>query len=570
MINFRTKTKRSLTKVIEKALEQIAGNRMHIDISLTQPPNNTLGDYAFACFQCARMLGKNPSEFSKILAQKIQSMNLETIEIEKAEPTGPYLNFFFKKGYLAKKIFKGIFSQSGLYGSSLTGGGKKALIEHTSINPNAPPHLGRARNAWIGDCLARLLKFEGYMLETRFFVNDVGKQIALLTLGVGNSNPTFREMLDIYIKINNRLKNEPMLEIEVRELLQKLENGNEQVRKNFRRVVMISINGMREIFANAGINYDQFDFESDYLTKKKHVEILKKFQDIGKLFEDEDKRLVLNLRGFDLPSKNPVIVITRSDKTSLYPLRDIAYSLDKIKTSPSCNLVVLGEDQKLYHQQITAALSLLGSEAPKAVHYSYVLLGGGSMSTRQGNLVLLEDFLAEATEKAKQELIKRDSKIDDSITLSIAYSALKFSFLRVANDKQVVFDWDTAMNFEGDTGPYILYCHARICSVLRKYGDVLPIINDFSVFDKPEESDLIKVLGEFPEYISRTLSTKSPHVLANYLLHLAHCFSSFYHACPILKAEKTILEARIVLAEATKRILAQGLNLLGISPLERM
>ena len=113
-------------------------------------------------------------------------------------------------------------------------------------------------------------------------------------------------------------------------------------------------------------------------------------------------------------------------------------------------------------------------------------------------------------------------------------------------------------------------CHARICSVLRKYGDVLPIINDFSVFDKPEELDLIKVLGEFPEYISRTLSTKSPHVLANYLLDLAHCFSSFYHACPILKAEKTILEARIVLAEATKRILAQGLNLLGISPLERM
>ena len=198
---------------------------------------------------------------------------------------------------------------------------------------------------------------------------------------------------------------------------------------------------MEQIFADAGVHYDRFDYESDYLTPARYLEIVERLRATGKLFEDEHGRLVLDLDGFDLPSRNPVLVITRGNKTSLYVLRDIAYTLDKVAAAADLNLVVLGEDQKLYHRQLQAALSLLGSAAPAAVHYSYVILGKESMSTRQGNVVLLEEFTAEAKRKAAAELAARGHPADPVVAATVAYSALKYSFLRVANDKQVVFDW---------------------------------------------------------------------------------------------------------------------------------
>ena len=221
-----------------------------------------------------------------------------------------------------------------------------------------------------------------------------------------------------------------------------------------------------------------------------------------------------------------MLVITRGNKTSLYVLRDMAYTLDKVAAAADLNLVVLGEDQKLYHRQLQAALSLLGTDAPAAVHYSFVLLGEGSMSSRQGNLVLLEEFVAEAKRKAAAELRARGHDADPAVAKAVAYSALKYSFLRVANDKQVVFNWDQAMSFEGESGPYLLYSHARICSILRKYGRELPDGADYSVLEAEPETALIKLLDEMPDQVARALRIRSPHVLANYVFAVARQFSS--------------------------------------------
>ena len=451
-----------------------------------------------------------------------------------------------------------------------TGLGQRALVEHTSINPNAPPHLGRARNAWIGDTLVRLLRFEGYGLEARFFVNDVGRQIALLVLGVGDRRPDFHELLEIYVATNRRLEREAALEREVNLLLERLESGDRQTRAAFRRVVDISVHGMRELFGDAGVRYDRFDYESDYLTPERHQQIVAQLRTTGKLFEDEHGRLVLDLEGFKLPSRNPVLVITRGNQTSLYVLRDMAYTLDKMAAAADLNLVVLGEDQKLYHRQLQAALELLGASAPTAVHYSYVLLGKGSMSTRQGNLVLLEDFVAEAKRKASAELAARGHADDPAVAKAVAYSALKYSFLRVANDKQVVFDWHAAIAFEGESGPYLLYSHARICSILRKYRKPLPAGAEFAALEAAEEAELIKLLAELPDQVARALRVRSPHVIAGYTFAVARQFSTFYHACPILQASSPLREARLLLAAATRQVLANCLTLLGIEPLERM
>ena len=554
----------TLVRLVREAVQQ------EVEVPLSRPPDSAMGDFAVPCFRLAQQVGVAPVPLAAQLRDQLQRHDLAALGIAKVEARGPYLNVHLTKGDLAERVIGSILAAGEGYGARGSGLGQRALVEHTSINPNAPPHLGRARNAWIGDTLVRLLRFEGYGLEARFFVNDVGRQIALLVLGVGDQQTDFHQLLEIYIAANRRLEQEPGLEGEVNLLLERLESGDQQTRAAFRRVVEISVRGMRELFGDAGVHYDRFDYESDYLTPERHLQLVEQLRATGKLFEDEHGRLVLDLEGFKLPSRNPVLVITRGNKTSLYVLRDLAYTLDKMAAAADLNLVVLGEDQKLYHRQLQATLKLLGMDAPTAVHYSFVLLGEGSMSTRQGNLVLLEDFVAEAKRKASAELASRGHADDPAVAKAVAYSALKYSFLRVANDKQVVFNWDTAIAFEGESGPYLLYSHARICSILRKYDQQLPATADFATLEAPEEAELIKLLDGLPDQVARALRVRSPHVIAGYTFAVARQFSTFYHACPILQAPSPLLEARLLLAAATRQVLANCLALLGIDALERM
>ena len=544
--------------------------RQEVEVPLSIPPDSAMGDYSVPCFRLAKGAGVAPVALAQQLGDALRERDLASLGIDRVEVRGPYLNLFLARGDRAARVIDAVLSAGDRYGCGATGTGKRALVEHTSINPNASPHLGRARNAWVGDTLVRLLRFEGYHLDVRFFVNDVGRQIALLVLGVGDRNPGFSALLQIYVDINRRLQADPELAAQVTQLLERLESGDPETRAAFRRVVEISVRGMREVFADADVRYDRFDYESDYLTAERSKQLVQRLRATGRLFEDEHGRLVLDLDGFDLPSRNPVLVITRGNKTSLYVLRDLAYTLDKVAATNDLNLVVLGEDQKLYHRQLQAALSLLGSDAPTAVHYSFVLLGEGSMSSRQGNLVLLEEFAAEAKRKAAAELAARGHAADPAVAKAVAYSALKYSFLRVANDKQVVFNWDSAMSFEGESGPYLLYSHARICSIVRKYGKELPSGADFGVLETEPETALIKLLDELPDQVARALRVRSPHVIAGYAFAVARQFSTFYHACPILQEAAPLREARLLLAAATRQVLANCLGILGIEPLQRM
>ena len=554
----------TIAGLVREALQQ------EVEVPLSIPPDSAMGDYSVPCFRLAKAAGIAPVVLAQQLGDALRERDLASLGIDRVEVRGPYLNLFLARGDRAARVIDAVLSAGDRYGRGATGTGKRALVEHTSINPNASPHLGRARNAWVGDTLVRLLRFEGYHLDVRFFVNDVGRQIALLVLGVGDRNPGFNELLHIYVDINRRLQADPELAAQVTQLLERLASGDPDTRAAFRRVVEISVRGMRAVFADADVRYDRFDYESDYLTPERSKHLVQRLRATGRLFEDEHGRLVLDLDGFDLPSRNPVLVITRGNKTSLYVLRDLAYTLDKVAATNDLNLVVLGEDQKLYHRQLQAALSLLGSDAPTAVHYSFVLLGEGSMSSRQGNLVLLEEFAAEAKRKAAAELAARGHAADPAVAKAVAYSALKYSFLRVANDKQVVFNWDSAMSFEGESGPYLLYSHARICSILRKYGKELPSGADFGVLETEPESALIKLLDELPDQVARALRVRSPHVIAGYAFAVARQFSTFYHACPILQEAAPLREARLLLAAATRQVLANCLGILGIEPLQRM
>jgi len=374
------------------------------NIELEVPPTQEMGDYAFPCFMLAKELKKSPNEIALELSKRFKPDNL----ISEAKAIGPYLNFFVNKIKIAQEIIKEVLRQKDKYGSNYAGRGKKILVEHTSINPNASPHVGRARNALIGDSIVRILRFQGYKIEVHYFVNDVGKQIAMLVLGAeGKKNIDFKDLLSIYIEINKKIEENPELEKKALELLNKLEKGDKAIKNNFEKIVNTCVKGQIKILSELGIKYDFFDYESKYLWGKKTDETLKRLERTGKLFIDGFNRWVMDQKGYELGMKVPVLVLTRGDGTSLYPLRDIAYNLDKLKKCD--NIVILGEDQKLYQEQMATVLKELELKPPRVVHYSFVLLQEGKMSTRKGNVVLLEDFMKEAVGKASEEL-KKDTK----------------------------------------------------------------------------------------------------------------------------------------------------------------
>ena len=548
--------KQEIIKVLKKETKQK-------EINLEIPPKPEMGDYAFPCFPLAKVYNKNPVEIAEELAKKIPLSGV----VNKIEIKGPYLNFFVNKEGLSSSILKEIVKDKD-YGSLGLGKGKKILVEHTSINPNASPHVGRARNALIGDSVVRVLKFEDYNVETHYFVNDIGKQIAMLVLGAeGKKNITFDDLLKIYVKINKKVEEKPELEKKVFELLSKLEKGDKIVKNRFKKIVEICVKGQTKIFSELNIKYDRFDYESDYLWSKKTDDILKKLEKTGKLFTDEEGRKVLNQEGYNLAMKNAVLVLTRADGTSLYPLRDLAYHIDKKKGD---NILILGEDQKLYHQQITAALDLLKFKAPRAVHYSFVLLQEGKMSTRKGTLVLLEDFMKEALDKAKKEIKERHGDVKEENAKKIAYGAIKYAILKVSAEKNVTFNWEQALNFEGDSGPYLQYAYARICSIFKKHGKKVDTDVDYSLLTSESEVELIKLLGKFPETVKNATEQLKPHLISNYIYTLSSSFSLFYSACPVLKAEDNVKKARLVLIDCVRKVLGSGLELLGIDVLEKM
>src|SRR3989338_2966304 len=274
-----SKFKEHIIKILKK--ETKAEN-----IELEIPPNPEMGDYAFPCFPLARIYKKNPGEIASDLAKKIKKDKI----IENAKVAGPYLNFFINKNVLTEETLKKVLKEKEKYGSSNLGKSKKIILEHTSINPNASPHVGRARNAFIGDALARVLRFQKYNVEVHYYVNDIGKQIAMLVLAAKDKkNVQFDDLLKIYMDIAAKVENSKDLEKEVLGLLYKLENGDKEIISEFKKIVNISVKGQIKLLSELGITYDVFDYESSYLWSRKTHEALKLLEKSGRFFFDKDK-----------------------------------------------------------------------------------------------------------------------------------------------------------------------------------------------------------------------------------------------------------------------------------------
>jgi len=538
---------------------------------LEVPKNTEFGDFSFPCFSLAPLMRKNPNEIAKIIAEGVGSTSKIVVTAVNA-----YINFSINKESMAYDFISRILKEKDKFGSSNEGHGRKVVIEHTSINPNSPPHVGTSRNAIIGDIVTRLLRFQGFDVEAHYYVNDAGKQIGILVLGA-KGNEKFSKMLELYVKTAKKVDKSKKLEKKVFDLLNKFEAGDKAVIKQFSKVVKTCVVGQKKILDELGVKFDVYDYESRYLLKDKDklIKLVEKLKETGKVFVDEQNRIVLNQAGAGLEKemKSPVLVLSRGDGTSLYVLRDMAYTIDKLERSKN-NIVVLGEEHKLYFKQLAAALKLLGLNVPKVVHYSFILVstakGKAKMSKRRGELVLLQDFIDEAVKKAKKEIKKRKLKTL-SVAKDIGIGAVRYSIAKVEENKNVVFDWQDALNFEGNSGPYLQYTYARASNILKKVKSKTNVNNlNLALLDEEKEKELVTLLSKFSETVEKAADSLSPHIIANYALNLCEAFNSFYQSCPVLQAVEGVKEARIALVEASRQVLENVLNLLGIKPLKRM
>ncbi len=570
------KIKNELIKDIKNLLFKL---NCKIDINLEEPTDEKIGDFAFPCFQLAPVLKKSPNEIAKKLKEEIKKNEL----VEKIEVKNGYLNFFLDEKKINKMILDKVFEKNNEYGF-LEKKNKKVIVEHTSANPNGPLHVGRARNPIIGDTISRIYKAAGYDVETQFYLDDMGKQVAILSWGIENLKEkdierTDRNKMDhskvgYYQKATKLLKENPEISFKIQEIIKKSEKGDKNTIERLKKAYLPVLEGMKESLNRINIEIDKYVPESKFVENKdvnKVIEELKK----SEYSDFEDGAYFIDMKPFGIKGRNTNFYYLRRDGTSLYATRDVAYHMWKAKKADIL-INILGEDHKLESKQVETALKIVKADLiPEVIFYSFVSLPGGKMSTRKNRVVYLDDLIDECVKRAYIEVKKRRGKeLSDKkmkkISEDVGISALRYNIIKVQPEKSIVFKWEEALNFEGNAAPFIQYAHARAASILKKYNKELERV-DYKLLTNQSEINLIRKIGEFPEIIEKACEDNKPHLIPSYLFELASKFNQFYRDCPVLHEENNkIKNARVFLVKDTKIVLKNGLEIIGIKALDEM
>ena len=536
-------------------------------IKIEIPPKDEMGDYSIQCANLRNEQYNNPIEIAALIKENFID---EEEYFSDIKVMGPYINFYINYNKFNERVIKEI-ENNDKYGSLNQGNNESLLIEHTSINPNAEPHIGRCRNSLIGDFMSNLYAFTGYNVERHYFINDIGKKIALLVIGIekfGLEDDSFNSILDTYVKISNLAKEDESVEQQSFDYLKLVETGNEEMIQKFKDITDKCVEGQLKIFKQLNINFDVFTHESDYVYDNYLEDILKRLEKTGKLKQDELGRKYVDLSDYNIATREPVLVLTRSNNTSLYPIRDIAYTIHKLELNNKNNFIVLGEDQEVYMQQISATLDILGYKAPELICYSYVLLDGDKMSTSGGTVVLVTEFMKAVKDTLLKEFEQRNSSIDEEKLNILVNACIKFTMLNVSKNKIVNFNLANATSFNGESGMYILYSIVRMNSILR--NNKVELTEEIK-FNNDIEKKIVKSLYRFPELVDDLLITNEPSHLTKYIFNLTQDFSKFYETVSILHENDKILKSsRIRLLNCVKMVLENGLKILGIDTIDKM
>ncbi|MEM1578616.1 MAG: arginine--tRNA ligase [Archaeoglobaceae archaeon] len=500
----------------------------------------------------------------KLKAEEVANRIVESISpvgyVGSVEGVGGYINFFANYEFLEDTI-KTILEDSN-YGSLNMKG--KVLIEHTSANPDGPLHVGHLRNAVIGDSLARIFKKAGFNVTTHYYINDMGRQMAITVLGVEKFGLSRKKsdhaIADAYISANRLLEEKKELEKEVEELMLKYESGDERTAMKFRSAIETAMEGIKETLKNLDVHHDEFLWESEFVRNGYVEKVLKMLEDKGILRKENAWFIEFG----DLKD----VVIRRESGTTLYITRDLAYHLWKSERFERL-INVWGADHKLYGAQLCRILDILGIKKPEIIFFEFVSLPEGRMSTRRGRFISADELIEKVVEEVKKIIADRNFSKEEieKIARAVAIGAIRFDFLKVAPEKPMVFDMKKAIDFERQTASYIQYTHSRACSILRKASEFADFRAELC---NKIERNIVLLLSKMPFYIKRVVEEVKPSIFAEYLLNVAAVFNEFYRDYPVLKAENGLREHRIAIVQAVRNVLREGLELLGIPAIEKM
>ncbi|AEA46214.1 arginine--tRNA ligase [Archaeoglobus veneficus] len=521
-------------------------------------------------FKLAKEMKKKPQEVAEEI---VSQLSIESDYIGSVEVVNGYVNFFASYEFLEDTI-NYILDSDEEYGSLALGG--EVLIEHTSANPDGPLHIGHIRNSIIGDTLARIFRKAGVNVTTHYYVNDMGRQVALTVLGIEKFGLDKTEKPDhavakAYIAINRYIEEHPEekdeIEAKVEELMKKYEEGDEETAKLFRDAVSRALEGAKETLENLNIVHDEYVWESEFIRNGYVDRIISMLDEKGLIQKDGAWTIDLSELGY---KKN--VVIRRENGTTLYVTRDLAYHLWKNENFERF-INVLGADHKLIGSQLSDILKLIGLKPPEIVFFEFVSLPEGSMSTRKGKFISADELIDRVYREAYEIIKDRgfDEKEKRDVAKAVAIGALRYDFIRVAPEKPITFDWKKALDFERQTASYIQYSHARACSILRKaVSEGMPDLEFVGELCTPLERKLVMLLSKFSSVIERVVKELRPNVFAEYVMDVATTFNDFYTQHPVLKAEAEYRMHRLAIVDACRIVLRNGLEVLGIEPLERM
>ncbi|MCK5624915.1 arginine--tRNA ligase [Candidatus Pacearchaeota archaeon] len=561
--------KELVVKLLKKALKEkrIKLKDEEIEKLLEVPPTADMGDYAFPCFFLAERLKEEPKQIALEIREKIG--NAPTTDFEDIQTAGPYVNFFFNRKSLAKKLVWEVITKKKDFGRSKIGEKKKIVVEFSAPNIAKPFGIGHLRSTIIGNSIANICEFQGFKPIRLNYLGDWGAQFGRLLVGYKKfgdekklqKNP-IKHLLEIYVKSNKK-----SFDKQSAEEFKKLEDGDKENVMLWRTFKEYSLEEFDKVYKELGIKFDKQLGESMY--NKKMKEIIKELKE-KKLLEKSEGAQIVNLKEHNLGA----CLIEKSDGATLYATRDLASAIDRhSKYNFEKMIYEVGQEQKLHFKQVFKVLELMGYKWAKncihVEHGHYLGKDGKKFSTRKGKSVFLKDILNETKSLAKKEIKKRLPKIKEKElekrAHKIAIAAIFYGDLKNNRKNNIVFDIKKFVSFEGDTGPYIQYSYARASSIQRKAESSEKFkVNNLD----PQEIELIRKLLQFPDVVSKAYNSLSPSIIANYTYKISKLFNEFYHACPVIGSESEMF--RLALVEAFRQIIKNCAYLLGIELLEKM
>lgn len=566
MINF----KEQAVKLIATKVSDISNEEIMELIEV--PPSYDMGDYAFATFRLAKTFRKSPNV---IAAEMVEQLG-DSEYFQKIEQVGPYVNFFIDREKLAEAVLSQVFTEKNNYGSSTMGEGKKVIVEFSSPNIAKPFHIGHIRTTVIGNSLSKIYKFLGFDVVTINHLGDYGTQFGMLISAYkkwGNrevieANP-IKELLALYVRFNSEADEDPSLKDEARYWFKELEDKNPEAIELWQWIRDISLKEFNRVYDMLNISFDSYAGESFYSDKMPAV--LEEMKKKG-IVQESEGALIVDLEPYGMP---PALIM-KKDGSTLYTTRDIAAAIyRKDHYDFYKNLYVVASQQNLHFKAWIKIVELMGHQwAKDCIHipFGMVSLEEGTLSTRKGRVVFLEDVLNTAIENTLKIIEERNPNLENkkNVAKQIGIGAILFQELFNQRIKDYTFNWDRTLSFEGETGPYVQYSHARANSLLVKGGFSIEETADFSLLTNEDEINIIRLIYDFPNTIVDSMEKNEPYFITRQIVEIAKAFNKFYNSTPIIVEDSKLKNSRLALVYSVKTVLNTGLGLLGIEAPDKM